>query len=152
MTKLKDQDVLSGVILLLIAMPGFIYTSQIEDLQVSRLSGAFFPNVCFVVMTICGLILIGQGLKRTEIVPIPSFNFPKLIPIIAVLAGYVLILEYVGFIISTIIFVFCAILLFGECRKQILLTVPIITSVFVYYFFSKAFMIALPGLPDLGVF
>ena len=152
MTKLKDQDVISGAILLLLAIPGFIYTSQIEDLQVSRLSGAFFPNVCFAVMTICGVILIGQALKRTEIVQIPYFNFSKLIPIIAVLAVYVSILEYIGFIISTIIFVFCAIYLFGERRKSILLTVPIITSVCVYFLFSKAFMITLPGLPELGVF
>ena len=150
--KFKDQDILSGIILLLFALPGYICAAQIENLKVSKLSGAFFPDVCFTVIALCGLILIHRGIRREEKIPLPKIRWSKLLPIVGVLAGYVFIMEYVGFIISTIIFVCCSIYLYGERRKKLLIIVPVVTAVGVYYLFNKAFMIVLPGLSDLGMF
>ncbi|WP_337997309.1 tripartite tricarboxylate transporter TctB family protein [Oleispirillum naphthae] len=148
----KDQDVFSGGLLILFALPGYFCAAQIENLKVSKLSGAFFPDVCFTVMLVCGLILIRQGLQREEKIPLPSINWPKLLPVVGVLIAYVLIMEYVGFIISTMAFMLCCMYAFGVRRKKILLSVPIITAFGVYYLFGKAFMIVLPGLSDLGMF
>ncbi|MGE4527655.1 MAG: tripartite tricarboxylate transporter TctB family protein [Rhodospirillaceae bacterium] len=150
--KFKDQDILSGIILLLFALPGYIGAAQIENLRVSKLSGAFFPDVCFTVIALCGVILICRGVRREEKIPLPTIRWSKLLPVVGVLVAYVFIMEYLGFIISTILFVFSAIYVFGERRKKVLMSVPIITAVGVYYLFSKAFMIVLPGLSDLGVF
>lgn len=148
----KEQDVIAGGILLLLAVPGLLYSYQIKNLTVSQLSGGFFPGLCFMVMAICGLVLIRAGLRREVKIPIPALNWPKLLPVVGVLVGYVLLMKYLGFVVSTVIFMASALYVFGERRKKIFLIVPVTTSVAVYYLFSKAFMIILPGLPDFTDF
>ena len=140
----KDRDIISGTLLLFFALLGYFFAYQIENLAVDRMSAAFFPNFIFSIMLLCGLILIRQGVQREEKIPFPKFNFPQLLPVIGLLVAYVLIMEYLGFIIATVIFLTCSIYLFGERRKMILAGVPIVTALAVYYLFSMAFKIILP--------
>lgn len=140
----KDQDIFSGSLLILCALIGYFFAAQMENLVVAGLSAAFYPSLLFTIMLICGSSLVYQGHKRQEKNPFPAFKWGKILPMVVALSLYVLLLEYVGFIASTIIFLISAMLIFGERRKKILLTVPVITAVVVYYLFSTAFMIVLP--------
>lgn len=141
---IKDQDVFSGSLLVIGALIGFFHAAQLENLAVAGLSAAFYPSILFTVLLICGITLIVQGTKRQEKISFPAFNWTRLLLMAAALGMYVLLMIYIGFIASTAIFMLGAMYIFGERRKKFLFTVPIITSLFVYYLFSLAFMIVLP--------
>ncbi|WP_455653182.1 tripartite tricarboxylate transporter TctB family protein [Phascolarctobacterium sp.] len=65
---------------------------------------------------------------------------------LAVLSIYVYIMDYIGFLIATVLFLVAAMYIFGERRKLILAGVSIAASVIVYFLFTEAFMIVLPVL------
>jgi putative tricarboxylic transport membrane protein len=142
--KIKDQDVLSGALLIICALIGYFFAAQLENLSVAGLSAAFYPSFLFTALLVCGAALVWQGVKREEKTPLPAFNWGKLLATAAALALYVLCMQYAGFVLSTIGFLVLAMYIFGERRKPVFLGVPVITSVAVYYLFSKAFMIILP--------
>jgi cell division protein FtsW (lipid II flippase) len=142
----KDRDIISGGILLLCSLVGYFFAYQLENLVVAGLSSAFFPSFLFTIMLVCGLILIKQGAQREKKIPFPAFNLSKLAPIVAVMTFYVIIMENLGFIISTVVFLACSLYFFGERRKKTLTVVPVVTAAIVYFLFTKAFMIVLPGL------
>lgn len=141
---IKDQDIFSGGLLIICALTGYFFAAQLENLAVAGLSAAFYPAILFTVMLLCGISLIFQGVKRQDKIAFPAFNWKRLTPMLAVLAVYVVLMEYVGFIISTVIFIFAAMYIFGERRKVLFAIVPVVTALVVYYLFSLAFMIVLP--------
>jgi putative tricarboxylic transport membrane protein len=144
----KDRDVISGGLLILCGLAGYFFAYQLENLAVAGLSAAFFPSFLFTVLVICGLILIKQGLKREKKIAFPNLHLAKLLPVVGILVVYVLLMEYLGFIISTIVFLLSSLYVFGERRKKMLAVVPVMTAVIVYFLFNKAFMIVLPGLGE----
>jgi hypothetical protein len=141
----KDRDIISGGLLIFCGFLGYFFAYQLENLAVAGLSAAFFPSFLFTILVICGLILIKQGLAREKKIAFPNLHLPKLLPIVGVMAFYVITMEHLGFIISTIVFLVCSLYLFGERRKKMLVAVPLITAVIVYFLFTKAFMIVLPA-------
>ena len=140
----KDQDIFSGSLLIISAFIGYFFAAQLENMVVAGLSAAFYPSLLFTVMLLCGIALVYHGTKRQEKIPFPAFKWGKLLPLTIALSFYVILLEFIGFILSTIFFVISAMYIFGEKRKKFLFTVPFITAIVVYYLFSKAFMIVLP--------
>jgi len=80
-----------------------------------------------------------------------SWNLPLILTIV-LLAGYFLLLEYVGFIILTTIYLFCQIFLLlpkGSIKNKRYLTIATIISIVapvcIYMLFYKVFMIFLPA-------
>ena len=141
-----DQDMVSGIGLIVFGTTGFIGASRLENLVVADLSAAFFPNILFGILIFCGICLLYQSQKRVNKVKLPTFNYVRLGAMLAVLSGYVYIMDYVGFILATVLFLFAAMYVFGERRKLILFSVSIAAAVIVYFLFTEAFMIVLPGL------
>jgi putative tricarboxylic transport membrane protein len=113
---------------------GYFFAYQLENLAVAGLSAAFFPSFLFTIMVICGLVLIRQGIKREKKIPFPNLHLPKLLPVVGILVIYVLLMDYLGFIISTIVFLLTSLYVFGERRKKMLAVVPVTTAVIVYFF------------------
>jgi putative tricarboxylic transport membrane protein len=146
----NDRDIISGGLLIFFGLLGYFFAYQLENLKVAGLSAAFYPSVLFTVMILCGFILIRQGAQREKKIPFPSLHLPKLLPVVATLTIYVLLMEYLGFVISTIAFLVAALWVFGERRKTMLIGVPVATALAVYFLFTKAFLIVLPEAAFLG--
>ena len=144
--KTVDQDMVSGIGLIVLGIAGLIGASGLENLVVADLSAAFFPNILFGILIFCGICLLYQSKKRIEKVKLPAFNYVILGAMLAVLSIYVYIMDYIGFLIATVLFLVAAMYIFGERRKLILAGVSIAASVIVYFLFTEAFMIVLPVL------
>ncbi len=140
----KDQDMLSGSFLIVFSLIGFFFASQLENLAVADLSAAFYPSLLFSALLICGITLVVQGFRKKIKTALPTFNWKQLVPMFTALFLYVQLMDYIGFLVATILFVFSAMFIFGERRKRFLFTVPILTATIVYGLFSTAFMIVLP--------
>ena len=144
--KTVDQDMVSGIGLIVFGITGFIGASRLENLVVADLSAAFFPNILFGILIFCGICLLYQSNKRVKKVKLPTFNYVRLGEILAVLSGYVYIMDYVGFIFATVLFLFAAMYVFGERRKLILFSISIAAATLVYFLFNEALLIVLPAL------
>ena len=149
MIKTMDSDVLSGAALVILGIAGNIGSSTIVNMVVTRLSGAFYPEVLFTIIILCGLGLIYQGVKREKKEPFPSFKILDLTEIIITLLIYVYVMEYIGFIISTFLFLMVSMFIYGERRVKIMIPVSVVASIGIYFLFTKAFMISLPNIEFL---
>jgi len=140
----KDADFGSGLALIIFSLFGFYFGTDIPVIKNQGLSGAFFPNLLFGVLILCGLSLLYQGWKRQVKVELPKFQWNKLIPWFIILMVYSIVFEYMGFIIATLVFMVLGMLLLGERRPAIIGAVPLISTFGIYYLFSKVFMIVMP--------
>ena len=67
------------------------------------------------------------------------------IVLIALLFVYFFIIDYIGYIISTIALLIISMFLFGERRKLLLVAVPVIFTLLMYVVFTYALKIQLPA-------
>jgi putative tricarboxylic transport membrane protein len=141
---MKDQDVYSGSALVLVSLVGIFMARSLPHMATTGLSAGFFPGFMFMCLGICGLGLIYQGWKRNEKVAMPKFLWKKIIPMLVLAGLYAFALEPIGFRISTLLFVLVTMFFLGERKPISLITVPVITSLSIFYLFSKVFLIALP--------
>jgi len=140
----KDADLYVGVVLLIAAFFGFAETMQLPTSSAVGVSGKFYPNILFTVIAGCGCGLIFQGLTRTHNSKMPQFNWKELLPMLIVLLAYVFLLEYLGFIIMTLVFMVVSMWILGERRAIFLAAVPLVSTFGIYYLFSNVFMISFP--------
>lgn len=68
----------------------------------------------------------------------------KLFIAMAILSIYCLILEFIGFIPSTLLLCLCSIKLIGQKRKWVILTGAVVITMLIYFIFSWSLMVPLP--------
>ncbi|WP_425542219.1 tripartite tricarboxylate transporter TctB family protein [Salinibacillus aidingensis] len=121
-------------------------------------SHTIFPKIVLsILITLLILIIVRRIVTRIKEGKSKKFNFnffidnydkPKFYGTIILLLGYGIIMEPIGFLLSSILFMFLIMLLFiGDLkRKSILLSLAnsIITSVFIWFLFGQMFNITLP--------
>lgn len=141
---MKNADLWSGIGLILFSIYGLFETAKIEVMDVHDISSSFYPRVLFIILLFCGIALLSIGWRHRAQQSLPGFRWEKLLPICFLMIGYAVVLEYLGFVIATVIFVAAAMLQLGERQVVKLCAVPLITSLAIFYIFSKVFMISLP--------
>lgn len=144
-----DRDFVAGIFMAILGVVGFLASGTIQNQAVTKMSGAFFPQVCFAVIFLGGLSLVLQAKRRSEKAAFPTFRVDKLAEIIAALIVYVFLMKYVGFLISSALFLVGAMWLFGERELKVIIPTAIVTAAVVYVLFTYAFMIVLPTCPGL---
>lgn len=141
----KDRDSLSGFIVLIFSIAGYFYSEfKISSEAKVGVAPDFYPKLLFIVIGICAVITLFGSIKRESKRTMPKFNWPAVITVIALLIGYAYLLQLTGFIISSIIFMVAFMFVLGERKPLNMILIPVITSLLIYFLFSKAFMIMLP--------
>ena len=109
------------------------------------LSPATFPIIVSFVLVALGLRLVmrtpkGGALSRSEFMS----RAGAVAMIFALCLAYAFAMQLIGFVVSTIAFLFVFLLMLGERRKSMIVLVPVLTSLGVYFFFEKALSVMLP--------
>ena len=111
------------------------------------LSPAAFPIIVSAVLAFLGLRLVmrvpkdgGKTLTKSEFMS----RLGVVAMIFALCLAYAFAMQIVGFIISTMVYLFVFLLMLGERRKSMIVLVPVVTSLGVYFFFEKALSVMLP--------
>jgi len=141
---MKDQDVYSGSVLLLFSLWGVYYSGKLPHVTTTQLSSGFFPTLLFAGLGLCGAGLIYQSWIRQEKKAVPGFYWSKISSMMVLFIIYAFTLELLGFRLSTAVFVFACMFILGERKPINLLTIPLVTSLGIFYLFSKIFRIVLP--------
>ncbi len=74
----------------------------------------------------------------------PEFNWNRVTLLIILGLVYVYILDFLGFIITTILFLFTLLLIAGNRKPIQLISITVVTTVGVYLIFEKLLNVYLP--------
>lgn len=155
------KDLYSGIFFFFFSIFLYAESYAIKLSKADALGPQFFPRMVAIVMAVLSVIQIFKCIKKVSqketVQSEPavekrfSWNLPLTLTIV-LLAGYFLLLEYVGFIILTTIYLFCQIFLLlpkGSIKNKryliIAATISILAPISIYLLFYKVFMIFLPA-------
>lgn len=139
----KDQKF--GIILLIFCLILWFF---IIPTQISSTKDAVYPRFVNVWIAICGILLILKSWKSTEkIILYESKDEKGIIRVVAtviIFLIYIFMIDFLGFFISSFVFIIILMLSFGVRQWIKLISVPIIILLFLYFLIKKILFFPLP--------
>lgn len=135
---MADRDVWAGAVLMIVSMIGIFLSSALPEAS-TGLSAGFFPRLLFVCLLLCGIGIAFQGWKRSIKIPIPKFNWKKVLPIILMILLYSNLLEYLHFRLSTFLFMMVSMYILGLRKPLSLGAISVIVTATIYFLFAYVF-------------
>jgi len=150
----KYGDIILSCIFIIISIIYYFETLKIKVLEISKYGAQLNPKiVALLLITISIGIFIGN-IKKIKIMNFDTkqdkkeskINSIKVILTLLAIFVYIFLLEKIGFIIATILYLFIQFNIFYKDSKKIILylAISIITSFLIYYTFQKYFSLMLP--------
>ena len=155
------QDRVIGLIL--VAFSGLMYyqASQLPPAMFGTLGADVFPKILFVLLALAGVILFIQGMtkKATPGKPVQGAAsdskaqprgvafYRNVIIGFASFMGYVILMDYLGYVISTLIFLPVLMWILGPKTKKSAVTIVLVTLGLTYgmqYGFANILKVFLP--------
>lgn len=121
----------------------FFVASKFEVLEMDNysLGTAFFPKLICVILFIIAFILLILSMKNKNVAENKNIKYPVIT--ILYFGIYILFIERIGYLVSTIIFMISVIFLLKSKSFFINVAFSIIFSGIIYLMFSKGFHISL---------
>lgn len=157
----KYSDVISGTVLLLFSAVFFYATTKIHVFaSLEGLSSKFFPRIVIGVLVLLGAIIFLRGLHEAKnfVEPAGEQQGGKRISVgslcametILAIFIYVLLLEPVGFLLSTVFYLVAQMVILAppaQTKKNYITfaVIALIASSGIYFLFSMAFHLLLPA-------
>lgn len=126
-----------------------IIPTQISNVENVLVSPQSFPKALAIVLLILSLCLFASGIKKNKkddqkIYSI-SFSEIKLVLItLGIVAAYILVVKYLGYLITTIIALGILMFIYGQRKRKTILIVSIMVPILIEVFFTKLMKIHLP--------
>ena len=151
--KKKYWDLASGVFLFLISIVLYVGAMNVKTLEVSTFGSGFFPKIVAILLALTSLPIILGGIKqaKTDGEEVRAAGNPRWKAVVAtfvLMMAYAALLPYIGFIITTAVYLFLQINILSEDRhrRQILFAViSLVSAVVIFYLFVKVFNLMLPA-------
>ncbi|NNJ32839.1 tripartite tricarboxylate transporter TctB family protein [Lacrimispora defluvii] len=154
----KKKNVYAGITFLLFAIFIYAVSFWIPESKSDVLGSRFFPRCTAVFMGILSgiLTLSSIGFKKSEETKDGSaqhagLNYSLLLTCLALILYYLIILQ-LGFVITSIVYLFCQCLILlpkedyrNKKKMMITLAISVLVPVAINFIFWKIFMIALPA-------
>jgi len=155
----KYKPIMPGAVFLVISVFIYALSYQIHMTSVESLGPQFFPRIVAISMAVLSIASILMNLKKIEAVPVKPSNqkdkskktyAKEFYLTIMLLILYALLLHTVGFVLLSIVYLFCQILLVSPKedfnRKKFILfgAISVVIPIGLYYLFYHAFDIFLP--------
>jgi putative tricarboxylic transport membrane protein len=146
-------DIIGGSVLSLLAVTILILSAAFpRSPQMGDPGTAFFPNLIAIVFLLCSVGLFVEGFRQNrasdgapkkreqaEIVRLRLF-------FIGIIALYIIVMPFFGFLISTFFFLLVIIKLCNTPGWPIPVTIAIVTSVSIYFAFREILNVPLPEI------
>lgn len=122
---------------------------QIADVKSAGVTPRFLPEALAVLLLVLSVCLFVNGYGKRNIAVQKNYSFaPKetalVIKSLLILSAYIIFLEVVGYLLTTIAALGLLMYMYGQRRVKILLPVTIGLPVAIYLFFTKVLQIVLP--------
>ena len=152
--KVKDKHsfiIGIGIVCFCFAVLFYFTPHQIEYYQklpgTGGLTGEFFPNIVTILLFICSVILIFQSLRSDtqEKTDAKFVVYPRVLILGGIFIAYVALLDYLGFLIITPVFLVGAMVLLGARDPVKIILSTIISISALYYLFNSFLRLLLPA-------
>lgn len=148
------KNLCAGILLLLFCIIGFISTSKLESGDHLLFGPSFYPNAIIVLLSLGAFILIYQGINSLR-KPAKSVDPHRrntrgyVVEILLFWLGialYLTVFHFTGFIVSTLLFLTVAQLLYGRRRYLNVALVSILATGITYFVLVILFEVPLPTI------
>ena len=153
----KDKgEFVIPIILIVLSIILYANTYTFKFTTYHKANPQMWPRGILILLILTSLILIGKflflklGKGPTEDKEKPKTSWGMMLRGILILFLYIFLLQYLGYIISTLTFTLCAMLMLGNRKKFQLFVVPLVITAFVFIVFHYAMYIPLPK--GVGIF
>lgn len=116
-------------------------------------TSASFPRFILLIMMACTIAVLiselsaaGKSAAAAETDPKARMDVIKVLALVLVIAGYVLLFDRLGFILTTILMMLIANALYGQRNKILAVSISVVFPVLLYLVFRYALKIMLPTL------
>lgn len=149
-------DVVSGGVLVLASIIMFFETRNIRAFKIMKFGPKVMPRLLSIALFIVGVAIVLTGLLRLRRIhgaaeapggAVASIDYKRVAATMVLIAAYVLALRPLGFVLVSIVYLFCQFVVLGGAAK---LRLPIYgllslgVSLGIYYLFYFAFNVLLP--------
>ncbi len=147
------KDIISGSVLLVLSISMYIASLGIRKILPFGVSSAFFPKVVALFLAVISILIIAQGVRsyRQEKGTIFKLSDKKVggvvLATLLLLGFYVFSLEFLGFVLTTFVYLVLQIGVLAPPRQRNWTVVAIISAVVslgAYYSFYHLFHLILP--------
>lgn len=153
-------DGISGVLLLIVSIAMLVATFSFQTMTEARIGSDFMPRVIAGLLAAMSLILIVSAYRKRggsteecvttateEELEDDSKNYRTVIYSVLLMVGYLALMPFIGFLVTTAVFLFLKMWLFSDKSKKkfmIFITISIIASAVTYFVFRSIFYVMLP--------
>lgn len=140
---MKRADLISSIIVMAVAIFFFYQTFAFPDTGADSETGPeFIPRIFSTLLMILGIILFIKSFTTKEEAPTTKVKMIALT--IGILFVYMLLINFLGFYSSTILFVLVLLLITNIRKIALLITVPISIALFIFVFFENLLTVPIP--------
>ncbi len=155
---LFKADVVISVIVFVISVFLFFEIKKIDSGDVyGQLGPAYWPKcilVSLMVLSVMMAFFSVSGVLKGTIPGVRPFHFTvanaRFLAAVALIAGYLILLPYVGFLVLTPLQMIAFMYLLGERKKAWIFTMPFALTLVIVLLFTKAMYVPLPR--GVGIF
>jgi len=160
----RYKDLISGVIVVVFSIAIYISSNGIQRMVSTSIGPDFMPKLAAVLMGILGVILTIQGALSAVKAPaeitaadaaaakrhisfIELFKNNLDIATLVLLTLYSLVIGWLGFLISTSVYIFLQIMLMSINKKKkyiVFIAISVIFTCVIYFLFTKVLYVMLP--------
>lgn len=137
---MKKSNIFVSIIIILIGIATLIEVKMFPQGQSNVVGPGFFPGIIAAILIILGIILFIQSIriKKDEDIKVNLFNSENKLAyiIMGITLIYLIAINYIGFLISSIIYLTTLITLYGEKNKLKSLVASSIISSAIYFVFN----------------
>jgi len=142
---MKDRSsLLGGIFFLAVGVAAGIGAIQLSLGSLTEPQPGFFPFMGSVILVFLSVILILQGWLRGENAPVVFGEVRRLVLFLAVMAGFVVFLDRVGYVICTFIASSLILRILNIKSWRVLILTGLCLSILTYILFDKLLGVDLP--------
>ena len=144
--KLKNPNVKEGIFFIALSAGALFMALKYHVSGNHRLSPALFPVVTTLVLMSLALALTVKSLRSApqETAREPRGKTGNVVGVFLLCLLYTAAMEKIGFLPSTALYLLLFLLMLGEKRPVVVVLVPVLATVAVWFFFAKALSVPLP--------
>lgn len=160
MKNAQKTNLYAGIFSLVYGIVLFVLTATMGATKKGTDVGAdFLPRIIailiialslgFIAVTVSGIMSARKAGTANDEAPAEKKNYKGIIMTMALLIAYVALMNTIGFIVTTIVYLFLQMLILGHepTKKQIILyaVISVVAPIIIYYVFVNGFQLLLPA-------
>lgn len=146
MKRPSTGNAIAGVCILVLVVASFFASFDVLDTSGTSDPGpAAYPRIILAMIAICSLTLFtNRDLETEDSKQNKHGNIKTVLILLLLIAVYVFLLQYIGYIVSTALFICAALILAKEKRPLVIVFYAVAFSLIIYFVFSNYLNVVLP--------